>query len=226
MLGVVALAGNSQSGLNVGLDVPGIAEVSVGVIEPPAFAIGPVGTEAQSSQIRLQLKILNLPIALNLVSSTAKLTDISCATSPSEATFSVTPSIATACAYAEGGTFNESQLAACGAPTAASSSSQITIAANESDTIPATNNSILTSLLNSLEEGLRSNQCRGLLCGIGNLVGGLLGVVTNLLGDVLGLLDGLIGGLTNALRSLLGLELGNTEIYVESINCGVPTLVQ
>lgn len=267
LLGVTALASTSQAGLDVNLNVLGIANTSVSVIEPPAFAIGPVGTEAQTSQVRLHIEILRIPITLNLVSANATLTEISCSGSPRTATFEVESSIATACVANEQNSPSSEQF--CSASSRQDSLNnllpdadgdypllppvensinpvfpELTIDENASKSVSNGTDSLLTNLLTSLQQSLNSTsnelkKCQSLsiiswlLCTLGNVLGitlqalaSVLAALTSLLNEVTSILENILSLLLNPLIALLGLEIGNTEVYVESISCGVPILVE
>lgn len=98
-----------------GLNVLGLVQGKVSVVEPPSIAIGPVGTTAYNSQVRLLLDIdsnqipalgtalgllgtrIKLPVYIDVVDGFGRLSEISCATTPRQATVEVTSSVANIC---------------------------------------------------------------------------------------------------------------------------------
>ncbi len=94
------LIGTGQRALEIpGLNVLGGAKVQLGIVEPPAIGVGPVGTKAYNAQVRLYVDIdtnallggglawltdtvlgtrINLPLWVDLVSGHATLEDIHC----------------------------------------------------------------------------------------------------------------------------------------------------
>ena len=98
-----------------GLNILGLVQGKVAVVEPPSIAIGPVGTTAYNSQVRLLLDIdsnqipalgaalnllgtrLKLPVYIDVVDGFGRLTGISCGTRPRQATVDVTSSVANIC---------------------------------------------------------------------------------------------------------------------------------
>lgn len=88
------------------LNVAGLAglEASLQVLEAPRIAIGPVGTQARSAQVRVGLRVgvdllglagVELPLALDVAPVTATLTDIACP-GEDELSFGVTAGLAQA----------------------------------------------------------------------------------------------------------------------------------
>ncbi|TBU75429.1 pilus assembly protein TadG-related protein [Phytopseudomonas daroniae] len=89
--------------------------VKMGIVEPPAIGIGPVGTTAYNAQIRIQVDAntnnlpilgnllnflgtsLKLPIILDLVSAKGTLTDIDCSIPEPEATIDVVSTVGNIC---------------------------------------------------------------------------------------------------------------------------------
>ena len=89
--------------------------IRMGVVEPPAFGIGPVGTTAFNAQIRLQLDVdssnlpvlgplleflgtsLKLPLIVDLANAKGELTDIDCSGAQPRATIDVESRIGNLC---------------------------------------------------------------------------------------------------------------------------------
>ena len=107
---------NGQHAVDVpGLNIAGAIRVQASVVEPPSLAIGPVGTTAYNSQIRLfvdvdtdrtavigsLLKILGvqvkLPIYIDVVDGYGRLESVDCVASPSKANIGVTSAVANIC---------------------------------------------------------------------------------------------------------------------------------
>jgi len=100
LLGAGILMGANGRGLEVeGLNVLGLAQIELGIVEPPSIGIGPVGTKAYNAQIRLYVGVdtnellggalawltdtvlgtrVNLPIWIDLVSGDGTLEAIHC----------------------------------------------------------------------------------------------------------------------------------------------------
>lgn len=111
--------GTQQRAIHVpGLNVLGLANVELGVVEPPSFAIGPTGTQAYNAQIRLYIDIdtdkllggalswltstllgtrIHLPISIDLVSGKGTLNHIQCNTTPPTADIEVESQILNLC---------------------------------------------------------------------------------------------------------------------------------
>lgn len=219
LLAISLLTGISDTGeaLNLDLNIPGLATTSINIVEPPSMAIGPKGTSAKSSQIGLELSIVNLPslplvpsisaleLNLEVASGTATLDEINCSTgetTPPTAIFAVSSQPVGVCLRALGLGRCDSNMG--GGLNSANTSA---LTANESE--------VVGSRLGLNLSGLLRNLLGGLLPGLGHLLGALLGLILTPVDLVL-----------SSVLSLLGLEVGNIEVSVESISCGVPTLVQ
>lgn len=97
------------------LNVLGLVQGKVSVVEPPSIAIGPVGTTAYNSQVRLSLDIdsdqipvlsaalkllgtrIKLPIYIDVVDGFGRLSRIDCSSQPRQATVDVTSSVSNIC---------------------------------------------------------------------------------------------------------------------------------
>lgn len=119
LLGVALLTGTRERGLVIpDLNVLGLAQVELGVVEPPSIGIGPVGTKAYNAQIRLYIGVdtnqmlggslawllnnvlgtrVNLPIWIDLVSGDATLEAIRCEQDTPTADIMVETDILNAC---------------------------------------------------------------------------------------------------------------------------------
>lgn len=93
----------------------GLATLSLGVVEPPTIAIGPVGTQAYNAQVRLHVDVdtsgtvlvgnlldllgtrIRLPITIDLTDARGTLTAIDCSVSPATATVGVESRIGSVC---------------------------------------------------------------------------------------------------------------------------------
>jgi uncharacterized membrane protein len=100
--------------VNTGVNPLGVT-LQTRIIEPPSIGIGPVGTKAYNSQVRVVLGIntgssalsgllgalgttIDLPIAIDVVNAFGQLTAINCDVTPPQATIRVEAPILTACA--------------------------------------------------------------------------------------------------------------------------------
>lgn len=97
------------------LNLLGAVKVKLGVVEPPAIGIGPVGTTAFNAQTRLHIDIdshnvplassllnllgtsIKLPIIIDLVSAKGELTAIDCSRAEPEATIEVESTVGNIC---------------------------------------------------------------------------------------------------------------------------------
>ena len=93
----------------------GALAIKMGVVEPPAFGIGPIGTTAYNAQIRLQLDVdssnlpvlgsllnflgtsLKLPLIVDLANAKGELTDIDCSGAQPRATIEVESRLGNLC---------------------------------------------------------------------------------------------------------------------------------
>ncbi|CAH1746294.1 Uncharacterized membrane protein [Thauera humireducens] len=92
----------------------GLATLSLGIVEPPTIALGPVGTQAYNAQVRLHLNVdtgdtwligdlldmvasVRLPITIDLADARGTLKTINCSTSPATATVEVESRIGSVC---------------------------------------------------------------------------------------------------------------------------------
>lgn len=120
LLSTAILVGVSE--LERGLVIPelnllGLVDVQLGVVEPPSIGVGPVGTKAYDAQIRLYLDIdtdnllggslrfltnllgtrVHLPVWIDLVSGEATLETLSCDVNPPTAKFDVNANLLGIC---------------------------------------------------------------------------------------------------------------------------------
>lgn len=97
------------------LNLLGLVKVELGVVEPPAIGIGPLGTTAFNAQTRVHINIdstgvplassllnilgtsIKLPIILDLVSARGEVTDINCSLAEPEATIEVESTVGNIC---------------------------------------------------------------------------------------------------------------------------------
>ncbi|MBL1376611.1 pilus assembly protein TadG-related protein [Zobellella iuensis] len=93
-----------------GVNLLGLIKLQAGIVEPPSIGIGPVGTKARNSQIRLFADVntgdaldtllgirVKLPIAIDLVSATGTLKAINCSAPTPTATIEVDSKIGGIC---------------------------------------------------------------------------------------------------------------------------------
>src|SRR5256885_2041119 len=107
-----------QLGIGDQLDVAGLIKGQLTIVQPPTIAVGPVGTQGYSAQIRLNLNVdtdqllggalkwlvkdilgtqVKLPIAVDITNATGTLTALQCSASPQTTDLSVKSSILNAC---------------------------------------------------------------------------------------------------------------------------------
>ena len=100
------------------LNLLGLLDVELGIIEPPSIGIGPIGTKAYNAQIRLYLDVnsnhliggllswltntvlgtqIHLPIWIDLATAQGTLTDIDCSVNPVEVDILVDSSLLNVC---------------------------------------------------------------------------------------------------------------------------------
>lgn len=114
----IALGANGHALEVPELDILGLVQARLSIVEPPVIAIGPIGTTGHSAQIRLWLDIdtdnllggllkplvsgilgtrVHLPITLDIVSGTGKLTGLQCSKKPHTMNVSVNSKILNVC---------------------------------------------------------------------------------------------------------------------------------
>jgi uncharacterized membrane protein len=114
----IAIGANGHALQANQLDVAGLIKAQLTIVQPPTIAVGPVGTQGYSAQIRLNLNVdtdqllggalqwlvgtilgtrVNLPIAIDVTNATGTLTALQCNTSPQTMDLSVKSSILNAC---------------------------------------------------------------------------------------------------------------------------------
>ncbi|CAN0010881.1 unnamed protein product [Ectocarpus sp. 12 AP-2014] len=115
LLGLAVLAGSGERSVEIpGLNLLGIS-IKAGITEPPALAIGPVGTSAHTGQARLHIDIdtnkivglglltqllgtrIRLPLTIDLARAEATLTKINCAAELPTVDIAVSSSLLEAC---------------------------------------------------------------------------------------------------------------------------------
>ena len=97
------------------LDLLGLVQAKASVVEPASIAIGPIGTTAYNSQVRLFLDIdtaripalnavlgllgtrIKLPTYIDVIDGFGTLRDVDCSANPATATIDVTSSVANIC---------------------------------------------------------------------------------------------------------------------------------
>lgn len=100
------------------LNLAGLANVELGIVEPPSLAVGPVGTTAYNAQVRLYADIdsnnllggalswltdsilgirVHLPLSVDVTTAQAEFVSAQCHASPPTATFDVDSTLLNAC---------------------------------------------------------------------------------------------------------------------------------
>lgn len=114
----IAIGANGHALQANQLDVAGLIKAQLTIVQPPTIAVGPVGTQGYSAQIRLNLNVdtdqllggalkwlvkdilgtqVKLPIAIDITNATGTLTALQCSRSPQTMDLSVKSSILNAC---------------------------------------------------------------------------------------------------------------------------------
>lgn len=114
----IAIGANGHALQANQLDVAGLIKGQLTIVQPPTIAVGPVGTQGYSAQIRLNLNVdtdqllggalkwlvkdilgtqVKLPIAVDITNATGTLTALQCSASPQTMDLSVKSSILNAC---------------------------------------------------------------------------------------------------------------------------------
>lgn len=114
----IAIGANGHALEASQLNILGLIQGRLTIVQPPTIAVGPVGTQGYSAQIRLNLDVdtdkllggvlktlvkdilgtqVKLPIAIDLTNATATLTGLQCSNTPQTMDLSVTSSILNAC---------------------------------------------------------------------------------------------------------------------------------
>lgn len=114
----IAIGANGHALQANQLDVAGLIKAQLTIVQPPTIAVGPVGTQGYSAQIRLNLNVdtdqllggalkwlvkdilgtqVKLPIAVDITNATGTLTALQCSASPQTMDLSVKSSILNAC---------------------------------------------------------------------------------------------------------------------------------
>jgi len=177
------------------------ARIKAQIIEPPAVAIGGIGTSANSSQVRVVIDLLPLlpipitPITLDVAAARGTLRSVDCRRPEPTATIDVEPSLLNI----RLGSFP---------PTSVPLSAQaLTLEAGPYAEPPSRSTGSTGGVLN-LGDTIRQI--------VKSLPVPLLDLV---LGAVLDLLKPILDGLGAVLANLLGLQLGRTDVHVQSIAC-------
>ena len=119
VLGTAILIGASGRAIHVPeLNMLGLANVELGIVEPPSLAVGPVGTTAYNAQVRLYADIdsnnllggalswltdsilgirVHLPLSVDVTTAQATFVSAQCHASPPTATFDVDSTLLNAC---------------------------------------------------------------------------------------------------------------------------------
>lgn len=241
ILGAALLVSNGQNAVNLEVNALSLVKIDLKLINSPNITIGPVETVAKSSQLEANIDIANglIPLTLELLSAEAELTEISCSSTPT-ATFSLSSSIARVSSH-----LSEQSKDQLEDTLSVGNSNEETINENNPQSPPIEAGSSEVIETHSLASSLISElititpppqqECipipllgcviSGVLDTTLNLVGGITLLVTDLLAEIVDLV-GVDKLIDTILKDALGLEIGNTEIYVDSISCGAPILVE
>jgi uncharacterized membrane protein len=219
----------------------------------PGNALGQVGSSAWTSQIRVLLTVrllelfqggvVNVPLIVDVAPAEAELREISCQGEPgTDATATIrahTGAVRAQIADITQAQFNDpaSSFASAGPATilnvlgivkVTAWSPPVTVGSGQADMVftqqdvsaaavhSVTSGGILGSLLGSLRPQI-DVQVLGLGLGLGGLTSSILAVLTPVLSALDPLLDGLL--------STLGVRLGQADVRVSGIRCGVTALV-
>lgn len=228
---------NKSNFIDAAATIPGVAGLSLKLIEPPQIAVG-VGATATSAQLRLSLNanipgLLSLPLYVDLAPGKATLNSLQC-NAPQSATFSIQPGLAEVC-LANGQTNNGAPFSC---PDVSKPANQVNVISVLG--IPTVSLGINASLTNpsktlTMSAPFPKPVGSSLSSILGNIIqpgtfvfGGILSILNPLLSALGGLLNpilSLVGGVLDSALSLLGLGVGQSTLDVSAISCGNVKLV-
>lgn len=244
------LAGAAGRGLVIpNASLLGLGTLSLGIVEPPTIAVGPVGTQAFNAQVRLHVNVdtnstllvgallnalavrIHLPITVDLTDARGTLTDIDCSVIPTTATVQVDSSVGNVC-------LGEMPPGALW-----SNSSSCTALVQDTDLVtaplvgtllrgkialpalPETDTTPPLSIDGSYETKPNTLKLGQLFTDLGTQLTGLTGLTGLTLMTVLQPLLDTVGTALSALLSGLGIDLTRTDVQMRDISCGMPRLV-
>ncbi|ARU04349.1 hypothetical protein CCO03_06380 [Comamonas serinivorans] len=238
----LAIANGTNSVALTNTGIPGLAEINLTIVEPPALAVGPAKpaiTKAYNAQVRLNLQLLSmgglpvlgsllpLDLSVDLVNGEGTLEKISCQQTPKTADISVQSSVGKICLGKRNGTNCEPTQVLLGLVTVKAEANLLPASSETITDIPVdtpkdsqANNLQIGSTVSSLIDNLELR-----------LIGINLAPVTDLVGAILKpalvpILNGLGSFLSGTvLQEILGIQLGRTTIEVLDIQCDTAQLV-
>ena len=252
---IAATIANGSNSIDLNAGVPGLVGnlVSAKIVEPPALAIGGMGSQATNSQVRLALSLSSISISvlglgvklsplslqINLANSTGTLTKVCQPDSGlgvNQAEITVQSSSGEICLNTNDGCASStySPVAEVDAPllgkvATVSASVEASIASTGPTPVVATVGQPVTSSPGDVD--LLGTAFGNLL---GNIkitaLGGLLSVDTSALSAALSPLLGAalqpVGAALGTALSALGLNVDQTDVLLSSVQCASPRLVQ
>ncbi len=191
---------------------------------------------------QLGLASLRVPIYVELASASARLNDISCAGGAANATvrLDVTPSAGEAAiADVDPNAFANFQAAPTLNPVtmlrtplaSVSGFADIRLGGVNAQTVDFSANDIATHAVkhvntNDLTQGVASSLISGIDLNVNALGLGInLGSLTSLVGQVLGVAATPLDTVYGQVTSLLGVQIGQADVWVNGVRCGTPVLV-
>jgi uncharacterized membrane protein len=251
LIGSSVLAAN---GLNfIDLDatlVPGVASLKAQVVSPPNIVTGPVGASASNAQIQLLLNTdpipvplvsslvgVELPVVVQIGTSTGHLDGISFESQPQSASFHTKVATARLCIgnlLAQGQCINDTQPEYANFLNLLSGVVGVGIRANIPLVASGTDDSKSIDVGNTELFGAAAvpppitwNQVDAKISGLLGFLGVLLDPVVSGAGNALVLLlNNLLTPLLQTVGHLLGIDLNQTDIHLYSVTRGAPYLVQ
>jgi uncharacterized membrane protein len=224
---------NSHRGVDAGINVGSVVTTKIGIVEPPSIAIGGVGTQAFTSQVRLYTRIkanltvplvaavtVDLPIIIDVVNGLGTLKQMCVAKDPGTgkdlATIDVQAPVLSLCAGKFNGTVDGSTAystnGACSTNLADYPMINVNVlggnllSVSKAIAINALPNSPnLITLYKGQTQSIKYNNLQ-IGTTVTNLLTSLLGSLSGSLGGLLGaLLGGVLTGLVNLLQPILDL---------------------
>jgi uncharacterized membrane protein len=237
------------------LNILGLITAQVGIVEPPSIGVGTIGATAYNSQIRLFLDIdtnnipaigsvlgilgtrVHLPLYIDVIDGYGKLKSAQCDSDAPTATIEVTSSILDACIghIDQNGAFSTTnaceselqneKLATVLGITLINNKIPIQALSDTQDVTLGIGETKSTSP-NQLAIGTSVSNIVSALVNVMTATENKCGLVCNILDTTLKpVLDGVGYLLSTTLANVLGIELGRTDVHLQSLQCHGTQLV-
>ncbi|WP_168735168.1 TadG family pilus assembly protein [Pseudothauera rhizosphaerae] len=222
------MVASGDEAVRLDLGIPGVAEIYLGIVEPPQLAVGPPGcTVARTAQVQLSLKldlgIADLGLHVEVAQSEASLEDIRREDGATGVDILTTPGIAR---ISLGSSDDPEAMAkilgevlGLGLTLKIESDGQqldFSVAHPVAEHLPQSEG-VTSSLGDSLRNALTGADLRIKVLGsdlLGNILAGILEPVLYLLGQILGAVGDL---LLDPLLKLLGLNIGSATVQLDDV---------